>query len=77
VTLSGLTIASTGAIAGIALAWGAARLVDASIFLWGVSPHDPLTYASAAILLVLVAGIASLVPALRLLRLNPASTLRD
>jgi ABC-type lipoprotein release transport system permease subunit len=42
-----------------------------------VSTLDPATYIVVAILLIGVAVIASLVPALRAVRLNPVSALRE
>jgi ABC-type lipoprotein release transport system permease subunit len=44
--------------------------------LWGVRPADPVAFAAAAVLL-LAAAMASLAPALRILRLDPAQTLRN
>ena len=44
---------------------------------WGVSATDPATYAGVVILLLAVAGVASVVPALRILRLDPTITLRQ
>ncbi len=41
---------------------------------WGASTTDQLTFASVAFGLLF---IASLAPALRIARLNPADTLRD
>ena len=45
-------------------------------FIWGVEATDPITFAGVAILLLSVALVASLIPAWRVLRLDPASTLR-
>jgi hypothetical protein len=45
--------------------------------LYQVSPFDPATFAAAAALLVLVAGLASLVPGVRVLRIDPARTLHQ
>ncbi|MBM3750818.1 MAG: hypothetical protein FJW21_06500 [Acidimicrobiia bacterium] len=42
----------------------------------GEAERDPWTYAAAMGFLLLVAAIASLLPARRLLRLDPAVTLR-
>jgi len=39
--------------------------------------NDPWTYAGVAVALLVVATVASVLPALRLLRLNPAETLRN
>ena len=44
--------------------------------LWGVKTTDPTTFATVGILLITVAGIASLIPALRLTHVDPAQTLR-
>lgn len=74
VTRNGIGLAAIGAALGTALAIPASSLVAASLY--GVAERDPLTYAGAAAFLLLVAGVASLVPAWRLLRLDPAVTLR-
>ena len=44
--------------------------------IWGVGVADPLTFSAVAAVLVVAALIASLIPALRVLRLDPAETLR-
>jgi len=44
---------------------------------WEVSTLDPATYTVVATVLIAVAVIASLVPALRAVRLNPVSALRE
>ena len=46
-------------------------------FVWGVSATDPLTYTSVAVLIVTIATIASVIPALRILRIDPAIVLRQ
>jgi len=43
---------------------------------WGVTVTDPVTFALAAATVLLVAGLASLVPALRIVRLSPIVSLR-
>ena len=73
VTMSGVTVAATGVVAGTALAAGATRFVTA--WLWGVDQRDPLTFAAIAGLLLLVATIASALPALRIVRIDPATIL--
>lgn len=75
VTLSGMTLAAIGVVLWALLAIPASSLV-ASV-LYGVAEHDPLTYIGAAVFLLVVASIASLLPALRILRLDPATTLRN
>ena len=44
--------------------------------LWGVTPNDPATIVGVAAALIGMAAIATVVPAIRILRLNPADTLR-
>ena len=46
------------------------------LFVWGVGPTDLATYSAVAALFIAVAVIASVLPALRILRLDPAKTLR-
>src|SRR5262249_15266416 len=46
-------------------------------FVWGVSTLDPLTYVAVAAILIGVSVLASLVPALRAVRLDPGRTLRE
>jgi ABC-type antimicrobial peptide transport system permease subunit len=45
--------------------------------IFGVREHDPATFAAMAAVLLAVAGFASLVPALRILKMDPAETLRS
>jgi predicted permease len=75
VARSGIVLAAIGAVIGVALAIPASTLV-ASV-LYGVAERDPLTYIGAAAFLFIVAAAASIAPALRILRLDPASTLRQ
>ena len=70
----GLALALTGVVIGSVGALGAVRLLRS--FLWGVRPTDPLTFAVVIAGLLVVAFVATLIPALRILRLDPALTLR-
>jgi len=74
VVMPGITLAVAGVIAGSAGALATVRLLKA--FLWGVTPTDPITFAGVVVVLLVVVLIASLLPALRVLRLDPAMTLR-
>lgn len=74
IALPGAVLAVIGVLAGVPLAVMFSRLVRHLI--WGVRPGDPTTFAAAAILLVAVAAIASAAPALRILKLDPATALR-
>jgi putative ABC transport system permease protein len=67
-----LTLCGIGA--GLALAPLATR--GMSSLLYGVTPHDPLTYAYAGAALIVVALAACLLPALRASRVDPAVALR-
>ncbi len=74
VALGGVKLAAIGAVLGGLLAIPASTLV--SSVLYDVAERDPLTYIGAAGFLLVVASAASLLPALRILRLDPATTLR-
>ncbi len=64
-----------GVASGLLLALFVSRLLKSMI--WGVTATDPLTFVAVAILLVLIATLASIIPAMRLARLDPAVTLRE
>jgi predicted permease len=71
---SALRPAVIGAVAGVALAAGAARWVQA--FLFGIDARDPVLLTSAGIGLVLLAAAAAWIPARRAARIDPALALR-
>jgi predicted permease len=75
VALPGVLLAAAGVAAGSVLAGFASRLLRHLV--WGVRPGDPPTFAAVALGLLAVAAAASLLPALRVTRLNPATTLRQ
>lgn len=64
-----------GVAAGVAAALGLERFLKS--FLWGVHPGDPLTLVGVGFGLLLATAVASLIPASRIARLNPADTLRS
>jgi len=70
----GLLFGGAGLAAGLVLARLASTAVTSLV--WGVSSSDPVTYAAAAGTMLLVSAVASLVPALRILRMNPVRSLR-
>ena len=74
VVLPGLVLAGAGVVIGSVASLAAVRLLQS--FLWGVTTSDPLTFAVVVAILFAVALVASLVPAMRVLRLDPALTLR-
>jgi hypothetical protein len=69
-----LTPTLVGIAAGAAAALAAGRVLETVVF--GVSPTDPLTLAAVSGTLVLVALLASVVPALRAVRVDPVRVLR-
>ena len=71
----GLLLALAGIAAGVAGSLAAVRLLRH--MLWGVRETDPVTFAAMAVLLLMVAAAASLAPALRISRMDPAQTLRS
>ncbi|HXB72771.1 MAG TPA: ABC transporter permease [Candidatus Acidoferrales bacterium] len=71
----GIVLALAGVAAGYALSRVAVRFLES--LLWGVRPTDLGTFVTMAAILLLVAALASLAPALRILRMDPAQTLRS
>ncbi len=70
----GLALAGTGAALGAGAAIGLTRLMKALLF--GISPLDPLTYATVTMVLVAAAALASYLPARRAAAVDPVETLR-
>jgi predicted permease len=75
VTRHGLLLASVGVASGLAGAFGVTRFLKS--LLYGVKPADPATFASVAAALLLVAALASVIPALRATRVDPVIALRS
>ncbi|HLH01622.1 MAG TPA: ABC transporter permease [Bryobacteraceae bacterium] len=71
----GMIPAIAGVAVGLAIAFALTQLL--STLLYGVKANDPLTYASVALVLLLVALFSTWVPALRAARIDPATALRD
>ena len=74
VVIPGVALAVVGIASGSLGALSAVTLLRT--FVWGVSPTDPLTFLAVAAFFVALAAVASFLPALRILRLDPATTLR-
>jgi ABC-type lipoprotein release transport system permease subunit len=70
----GLTMTAAGAAAGMAIAALTTRAMAS--LLHEVAPLDPVTFAAAPLLLMIVASIASLIPALRATRVDAVKALR-
>jgi predicted permease len=71
----GVALALIGVAIGLAVARAAATILRHLV--WGVSAGDPLTFVLAAAVVLMVAVVATLVPALRIVRLNPIKALRQ
>lgn len=71
----GMRVAATGCVAGLLLGAVLTRFIAG--MLYGVSALDPVTYAGVVLLLLLVAALASLAPAIRASRIEPVRILRE
>jgi predicted permease len=71
----GLTLALIGVGTGVAISALIMRLLSG--MLYRIRPSDPITFATAAGLLLLVSVAASVVPAYRAARLDPIQTLHE
>jgi predicted permease len=70
----GLTLSLAGVAVGVVAALVMTRVLGALLF--GVSTLDPLTFAGVALLLVIVAALASYLPARRASRVDPLIAMR-
>ena len=74
VVWQGMRLALAGVLLGVASAFALSRVLAS--FLFGVQPRDPLTFAIVAVVLSLIALLATYVPALRASRVDPMAALR-
>jgi putative ABC transport system permease protein len=70
----GILLAAIGVVAGFAVSLALSRSVEP--FLYRVSTTDPPTYAAVALGLIVVASIASYIPARRATKVDPMQALR-
>ena len=70
----GAKLALVGVCIGVAAALVLARLMTSLLF--GVTAHDPLTFAAVATLLILIALLACYIPARRAMKVDPMVALR-
>jgi putative ABC transport system permease protein len=75
VLLRTLTITGLGMLAGIAASVWASRFIASLLF--GVQPGSPGTIAAAGLILMVVAAVASAIPAVQASRFDPARALRE
>ncbi|MFZ0922122.1 MAG: FtsX-like permease family protein, partial [Candidatus Acidiferrales bacterium] len=70
----GITLTLIGVAIGIIVALGVTRLINSMIF--GVTPYDPITFITVAVVLLAVAFLACYIPARRAMRVDPMVALR-
>jgi predicted permease len=73
--LPGIALSIAGLAVGSGAALGVTGLIRSQ--LWGVSTSDPTTFIAVALTLFGVAAAASILPALRVRKLDPAALLRE
>ena len=71
----GLALTAGGVALGAAVALGLTRLLGS--LLYKVSPHDPLAFGSAFVVMTITALAASFLPAWRASRTDPVRALRE
>lgn len=71
----GSSLAIAGLVIGALLAAAASSLLES--MLYGVSAVDAIAFAAAAVVMLLVAGLANLIPAAGATRVDPARALRS
>ncbi|HJT16840.1 MAG TPA: ABC transporter permease [Thermoanaerobaculia bacterium] len=75
VSRSGVAASAAGLAIGLLLSAAALRVMRSVIF--GIQIYDPATLAGTVVTLGVLAVLASVLPALRIARIDPASTLRS
>jgi predicted permease len=75
VLMQGIQLTIAGLALGLALAFGLTRFIAS--MLYGVSPTDPKTALAVVGLLAAISMLACYLPALRAMRINPVSAIRE
>ena len=70
-----LTVTGAGMLVGMAASVWASRFIASLLF--GVQPGSPVTIAAAGVILLVVAAVASAIPARQASRTDPAAALRE
>jgi predicted permease len=71
---AGVVAAAFGLVTGLALSFFALRILRSELY--GVRDYDPLTLTLVPAFVAVVAAVASFLPTLRIVRIDPAVTLR-
>jgi predicted permease len=71
----GMLLTTTGVAAGLICAFILSRFIRSLLF--GVLPHDPVTYIAVSLLLIAVSLLATGIPAGRAARVDPVTCLRN
>jgi putative ABC transport system permease protein len=74
VVRSGVFVAAIGVAAGLVVALASTRLLAGLVY--GISTTDPVTFVAVPLLLVVVAALASYIPARRTARVDPIIAMR-
>jgi len=74
VVTQGMKLTGIGVAVGLLGAWGLSRALAS--LLYGVSPTDPLTFGGTALLLCVIALLATWIPARRAASIDPVEALR-
>jgi putative ABC transport system permease protein len=70
----GMRLIAAGGLAGLVAALALSRVLKSLLF--SVGPHDPISFIAVVLVLVAVAALATLFPALSAMRTNPGEALR-
>jgi predicted permease len=73
--IQGLRVTLLGCAAGLAISFSVSHVLAGMLF--GVSNTDAATYCGVVLLILAVASLASLIPAVRAARLDPTKALRE
>ena len=71
----GGVLLAIGLVLGVAGAFFAAGIIRGLLF--GVAPHDPVTFIGVAVMMAAIGIVACWIPALRAARIDPAITMRS